>query len=265
MNRTTDLIAKFRNSQEFLIDYYRKLLSKIVASKHLNFYTQLYHQQVLKKVSDPLFFQYFKKRALFGVPFFLKDNFMIKGEKTSGGTKILQNFISSFSATAYELLEAQGAILLGKTVLDELAMGGTGLEAAQGPVQNPVDSSRITGGSSSGSVVATAQKFCVFALGSDTGDSCRLPASYLGVVGFKPTFGLISRYGLIPYSPSLDTVAYFANNVSDLQLVSEVLFHHDPRDFACQKIKLSTEVSLPSLNKIKVLVLGLNDQWAQSK
>ena len=260
-NNISELVIRFRNDQKFLINYYQELFNKINSAKKFNFYVQLYPDEVLNKIADPHFFAKFKNRSLFGVPFFAKDNFMIENKKVTCGTKILSNFISPFSATVCQLLEAEGAILLGKTTADELAMAGTGLEAVEGFVENPFDAKRIVGGSSSGSVVAVSQSLCAFALGSDTGDSIRLPASYLGVFGFKPTFGLISRYGLISYSPSLDTIGFFANDVTNLQLVSKILFTHDPKDLTCQKNKLSSAVSLTSLAKIKVLVIGLNKGW----
>lgn len=260
MNKISDLVTRFRSDQTFLVNYYQQLLTKIKALQHLNFFTEIYPEEVLAKVKDPAFFKRFKDGQLFGVPFFLKDNFMIKGKKASGGTKILKNFVPSYSATAYQLVLDQGAVLVGKTILDELGMGGTGLEAAEGLVINPFDKERVAGGSSSGSMVAVAKQLCSFSIGSDTGDSCRLPASYLGIFGFKPTFGLISRYGLIPYSPSLDTVGLMASNVKDLRPLCQVLFKPDPKDLACQKTPLPTTTPAFSPQKIKVLAVGLDEK-----
>ncbi|KAJ3625349.1 hypothetical protein Zmor_004316 [Zophobas morio] len=121
--------------------------------------------------------------------------------------------------------------MLGKTVLDELGMGGTGLHAATGPVYNPYDKTRIAGGSSSGSVFATANHIGNFALGTDTGDSIRKPASLTGVVGYKPTYGSISRYGVIPYAPSMDHVGFFSNYVEDMFYLAETTFAYDEKDF----------------------------------
>lgn len=128
--------------------------------------------------------------------------------------------------------------MLGKTVLDELGMGGYGLYAHTGETHNPWDHSRIVGGSSSGSVVMVAKGAAPFALGSDTGDSVRKPASYAGIVGFKPTYGVISRYGLIPYAPSLDTVGYFTRTVADSAILTDCLAKYDNRDATSQPSNL---------------------------
>ena len=258
MNKVTTLTLKFRKSQSYLVKYYQDLFQKIRSLKHLNFFTELYSGDVLRKVQDVKFFEKYKDKPLFGIPFFLKDNFMIKGKRVACGSKLLVNFFATFSATVFHLLEAKGAVLLGKTTMDELSLGGTGLEANEGFVVNPLDEERIVGGSSSGSAVAVAKSVCSFALGSDTGDSVRLPAAYLGIVGFKPTFGSISRYGLIPYSPSLDTVAFFAQHVDDLELVFQTISGSDPKDLACQKNTLSPSLKSKKFLDIKVLVIGLN-------
>jgi aspartyl-tRNA(Asn)/glutamyl-tRNA(Gln) amidotransferase subunit A len=169
--------------------------------------------------------------SLYGSFYFAKDNIWTKGLRTTASSKILQDFIPAEDATVIKLLNEAGAEMLGKTVLDELGMGGTGLHAVTGPVYNPYDKERISGGSSSGSVFATANHLGNFALGTDTGDSIRKPASLTGVVGYKPTYGSVSRYGVIPYAPSLDHVGFFSNYVEDMFALAEATFKYDKKDF----------------------------------
>lgn len=170
---------------------------------------------------------------LWGIPFVIKDNFSTKDVPTTGSSNILKGYVPVFDATVVEKLKAAKAVAIGKTTLDELAMGGTGTSGHLGMTFNPYDRKheRLVGGSSCGSAAVTADGFVPFALGSDTGDSTRKPASYAGLVGFKPTWSRISRYGLFPFAPSLDTVGIFSRNVKDSAYVLDVLAGHDDRDF----------------------------------
>ncbi len=168
--------------------------------------------------------------ALGGIPYVLKDNYHTKGIKTTASSRMLEDYIPTYNAHIVDLLNRQGACLIGKASMDELAMGGTNTTALTGPVSNPWDSSRIAGGSSGGSAALVASGVVPFALGSDTGDSIRKPAGFCGVVGFKPTWGRISRYGLIPYASSLDTVGAFTRNVRDMAIVIEALSGRDDKD-----------------------------------
>lgn len=165
-----------------------------------------------------------------GIPYALKDNISTKGILTTASSNILKDYIPVFDATVYEKLKKAGAVLMGKTVLDELAMGGTGTTAHTGIVRNPWDKNRMIGGSSAGSAAAVALGIVPFALGSDTGDSVRKPAAYGGVVGFKPTYGRISRYGLFAFASSLDHVGCFTRNVKDAAIVTDVIKGHDEKD-----------------------------------
>lgn len=169
---------------------------------------------------------------LWGIPFVIKDNFSTKNVPTTASSNVLNGYIPVYDATVVEKLRAAKAVAIGKTTLDELAMGGTGTSGHLGMTYNPYDRShqRLVGGSSCGSAAATADGFVPFALGSDTGDSTRKPASYAGIVGFKPTWSLISRYGLFPFAPSLDTVGIFSRNVKDSAYVLNCLAGHDDRD-----------------------------------
>ncbi len=165
-----------------------------------------------------------------GIPYSLKDNFSTKGILTTGSSNILKDYIPPYDSTVYNKLKQSGAVLVGKAVLDELAMGGSGLTGHSGIVRNPYDTSRIAGGSSAGSVVSVASNLVPFSIGSDTGDSVRKPSSYCGVVGFKPTYGRISRYGLFPFASSLDHVGVITRNVYDCALVVDVLKGKDKMD-----------------------------------
>lgn len=160
----------------------------------------------------------------------LKDNVVTKGILTTGGSRLLSNYIPPYDATIVTKMKEQGAVFVAKTSLDELGMGGTGTTGFNGIVRNPCDLSRQAGGSSSGSAVVVAAKAVDIAIGSDTGDSVRKPASFVGVVGTKPTYGRISRYGVIPYASSLDHVGYFTANVKQAALMCDVLSGYDPLD-----------------------------------
>lgn len=169
---------------------------------------------------------------LWGIPFVIKDNMSTKDVPTTASSNILKGYIPVFDAAVVEKLKAKKAVPIGKTTLDELAMGGTGTSGHLGVTHNPWDESktRLVGGSSCGSAAVTAAGIVPFALASDTGDSTRKPASYAGLVGLKPTWSRISRWGLFPFAPSLDTVGIFTRNVMDCAIVTEVLAGRDERD-----------------------------------
>lgn len=164
------------------------------------------------------------------IPVALKDNISTKGILTTAASAILDDYIPAFNATVVEKLEAAGAIIVAKASMDELAMGSSNRTAAIGPCHNPYDLARIPGGSSGGSAALVAGGIVPLALGTDTGDSIRKPAAYCGIVGVKPTYGRISRYGVIPYASSLDHVGYFVTNVADAALALEVLAGRDDKD-----------------------------------
>lgn len=168
--------------------------------------------------------------ALAGVPVAIKDNMCTEGMLTTCSSKILGNFIPTFSSEAVLNLEKAGAVILGKTNMDEFAMGSTTETSAFGATKNPWNEAHVPGGSSGGSAAAVAAKECFFALGSDTGGSIRQPASYCGVVGMKPTYGTVSRYGLIAYGSSLDQIGPLCKDVTDCATILEVIASHDPKD-----------------------------------
>jgi len=168
--------------------------------------------------------------ALAGVPLALKDNLCHVGQLTTAGSRILEGWKSPYSATVVKLVVKAGAVPMGKTNMDEFAMGSSTETSYYGPTRNPLDPTRVPGGSSGGSAAAVAADMTPIALGSDTGGSIRQPAALCGLVGVKPTYGLVSRFGLIAFASSLDQIGPFAKNVTDAALLLEVIAGHDPRD-----------------------------------
>ena len=167
---------------------------------------------------------------LAGVPVALKDNMCQRGVPTTAGSRILEGWLPPYNATVIDRVLAAGAVPMGKTNMDEFAMGSSTETSAYGPTRNPLDPSRVPGGSSGGSAAAVADDMTPISLGSDTGGSIRQPAALCGLVGVKPTYGLVSRYGLIAFASSLDQIGPFAKNVTDAALLLEVISGHDPMD-----------------------------------
>jgi aspartyl-tRNA(Asn)/glutamyl-tRNA(Gln) amidotransferase subunit A len=201
-----------------------------------------------------------KLNILSGVPCAIKDNILVKNQEVTAASKILKNYIAPYDAHVVEKLDEVGAVVLGKTNLDEFGMGSSCENSAFGSTKNPHDLKRVPGGSSGGSAAAVADSLCVFALGSDTGGSVRHPASFCGVVGLKPTYGRVSRYGLISFTSSTDTIGCLAKNVSDAALVFEEIAKNDIRDSTCTKnppLKYSKELE----KNIKGLKVGLPKEY----
>lgn len=193
---------------------------------------------------------------LAGVPVAIKDNMCTEGMLTTCSSKILGNFIPAFSAEAVIKLQEAGAVIIGKTNMDEFAMGSTTETSAYGITKNPRNTEHVPGGSSGGSAAAVAANECYFALGSDTGGSIRQPASYCGVVGMKPTYGAVSRYGLIAYGSSLDQIGPLCKDVTDCATIMEIIAAHDPKDSTSMK-REDTDFTSALVEDVEGMKIGI--------
>lgn len=205
-----------------------------------------------------------KLGKLAGIPVAIKDNIHIKGEITTCASKFLVNYEAPFDATVVSLLEKEDAILIGKTNLDEFAMGSSTENSALQETRNPWNLKCVPGGSSGGSGAAVSARFCSIALGSDTGGSVRLPAAFCGVAGFKPTYGRVSRYGLVAYGSSLDQIGPIAANAEDIALVMEVLGAHCEKDSTSLNMPNEDYLKEIKKNNIKGLKIGVPKEFLLS-
>ncbi len=197
---------------------------------------------------------------LAGVPVAIKDNMCTEGVLTTCSSRILGNFIPTFTAEAVKNLEKAGAVMIGKTNMDEFAMGSTTETSAYGVTRNPWNTEHVPGGSSGGSAAAVAAEECFFALGSDTGGSIRQPASFCGVVGLKPTYGTVSRYGLIAYGSSLDQIGPLTKDVTDCATVMEAIASHDSKDSTSidrTAIEKDTDFTSALIEDVKGMKIGI--------
>ncbi|MBI2196583.1 Asp-tRNA(Asn)/Glu-tRNA(Gln) amidotransferase subunit GatA [Candidatus Daviesbacteria bacterium] len=233
------------------------LTETIEAIKQKKFSEEELNKAYLKKIAiiNPKINSFLKiQKNSRGIPAAIKDAILTKGIKTTAGSKILSNFVPPYNATVIDKLLEQNISVIGKTNCDEFAMGGSGENSAFRPTKNPWDLNKVTGGSSSGSAAAIAADLSVFSLGSDTGGSIRQPASLCGVVGLKPTYGRVSRYGLIPMASSLDQIGPITKSVEDAALVLDWISGADSLDANCKDAKFSFTPSRwePKLNGLKV-------------
>lgn len=245
-----ELGKKIKSGEVKVIDAVMDAFSQIEAvEKDINSYVTVYEKEkVLEKAEEiqKLIDEGKLTGPLAGVPVAVKDNMCTKGNLTTCSSKILGNFYPTYSSEAVINLEKAGAVIIGKTNMDEFAMGSTTETSHFGPTKNPWNTEHVPGGSSGGSCAAVAAEECSYALGSDTGGSIRQPSSFCGVTGIKPTYGTVSRYGLIAYGSSLDQIGPVAKDVTDCAIILETIASYDPKD--------STSVKRDDYNFTEALV-----------
>ncbi len=224
-----DITAGTVTATDLAAGYYDRIAA---VNPRLNVYLSLSKDRAMEQAArvDALAAKGDPLPPLAGIPVGIKDVLVMRGAPATAGSKILEGYRPPYDATAVARLEAAGAVLLGKLNCDEFAMGSSNENSAYGPVRNPVDTERVPGGSSGGSAAAVAANMAVATLGTDTGGSIRQPASFCGVVGVLPTYGRVSRYGLIAFASSLDRIGPFAGNVRDAATLLGVIAGHDPKD-----------------------------------
>lgn len=229
--RITDIQADLIAGKITCVELVGHYLQQINKKAHLNAFLEVWEEEALQK-ADALDVKIASGAygKLAGVVIALKDNLSYTGHKVSASSKILENFEALYNGTAVERLAAEDAIFIGRTNCDEFAMGASNENSAFGAVKNPFDESRVPGGSSGGSAVAVASGMCHCSLGSDTGGSIRQPAAFNGIYGLKPTYGRISRWGLLAYASSFDQIGPFAHSIEDIALLTEIMSGKDAHD-----------------------------------
>lgn len=220
----------------------RYFLKNIEDKKQLNAFLEVFSEEAIQRAIS-LDQKKENKGKLFGLVVAIKDNICYKDHKVSAASKILNGFVSIYSSTLVERLLAEDAIIIGRTNCDEFAMGSSNENSAFGNVLNHADETRVSGGSSGGSAVAVQAKLCMASFGSDTGGSIRQPAAFCGVIGYKPSYGVVSRYGLIAYASSFDQIGPLTNNIDDLRRIMEVISGADQYDatMSTHKIPFATK------------------------
>jgi aspartyl-tRNA(Asn)/glutamyl-tRNA(Gln) amidotransferase subunit A len=262
MYKTFSEVKAALSAGRTVVDIVNHYLAQIEAHKDLNAFLEVFDQSALEQAA--VVDQKIKAGnagKLAGIVIALKDNICYEGHQVSASSKILENFESLYSATVVQRLLAEDAVIIGRTNCDEFAMGSSNENSAYGPVKNFLRPSHVPGGSSGGSAVAVSAGMCTASLGSDTGGSIRQPASFTGTVGFKPTYGRISRYGLIAYASSFDQIGPFTNNVEDCALLMEIMAGKDPMDSTSSSRPVETYGTFASPEKKRIAYLeeGLED------
>lgn len=259
IKKAHDALIKGEYSAVDLAEAYLKNIEK--KNKEMNAYLEVFDdvrdqaKEADKKIKAG------KAEILTGIPIAVKDNILIQGRRVGAASKILEGYVAPYDATAINKLKEAGAVFLGRTNCDEFAMGGSTENSAYGVTKNPHDTSRVAGGSSGGSAAAVAADMALVALGSDTGGSVRQPASFCGVVGFKPTYGAVSRHGLIAYGSSLDCIGPIAKTAEDAQIVFDCIKGHDAMDSTSLDLKTSTLLNF----KTSKLIIGVPRSFVEKE
>ena len=254
-----ELAAKIRHREVSVLDGVKEVFDQIESKEDkVHAYLDTYKKEayarakeVEKGIQDGTY-----TGPLAGVPIAVKDNICIKGKKTTCASKILENFVPQYNAEVIDRLEKAGLVIIGKTNMDEFAMGSTTETSYFGPTKNPWNLEHVPGGSSGGSCAAVAAEEAPYALGSDTGGSIRQPSSFCGVVGIKPTYGTVSRYGLIAYGSSLDQIGPVAKDVTDCATILETIASYDPKDSTSIK-RESYDFTSALVDDVKGMRIGI--------
>jgi aspartyl-tRNA(Asn)/glutamyl-tRNA(Gln) amidotransferase subunit A len=249
------LREKILNGDVDIIELVKSYLKKIKETDgKIHAYVYFDEEKVIKRAKE---LKNKKKGKLYGLPISIKDNICVKDEPTTCCSRILKDFSPPYNATVIEKLESEGAILLGKTNMDEFAFGSSCETSCYGPTRNPYDLERVPGGSSGGSAASVSAKEALWALGSDTGGSIRQPASLCGVVGLKPTYGRVSRYGLIAFASSLDQIGPITKDVKDSAFLFEVIAGWDPHDSTSVDVDIEEYIKYLDNNDIRGIKIGI--------
>ncbi|MFN3699731.1 MAG: Asp-tRNA(Asn)/Glu-tRNA(Gln) amidotransferase subunit GatA, partial [Dictyoglomus sp.] len=229
MRSIKDIKTLYKNREANVREVLEYYIDKIKTwEPHIMAFLNIPYREIEKQIEE------LEKKSsdlpLYGIPIAIKDNILTKNINTTCASRILENFVPPYDATVVKKLKDNGAIILGKTNLDEFAMGSSTENSAFGPTRNPWDLERVPGGSSGGSAACVSAGEAPVSLGSDTGGSIRLPASFTGVIGLKPTYGLVSRFGLVAFASSLDQIGPLGRTVEDIAYILQVIAGHDPLD-----------------------------------
>ena len=263
-----DLVNKIQNKEiscEEVIDFYIKEIEK--KEDKIDAFLSLDKENAIKKAKylDEKIVKGEKVGLLAGIPIAIKDNMCTRGVKTTCASKMLEDFIPPYDATVIKKLELEDAILIGKTNLDEFAMGSSTENSAFKITKNPIDNSRVPGGSSGGSAAAVGGEMVPLALGSDTGGSIRQPASFCGIVGMKPTYGLVSRFGLIAFGSSLDQIGPFSMTVEDNAYLLSIIVGEDDNDGTTAKNLEKKDYTKDIDSGIKGMKIGIPKEFIEEE